>query len=136
MGTYIVEADLDAAFAEANVDKWADRDGDSTADAGVIDLGIDNAEGEFEAMMRDGAYALPMTFNDTGSEKVVKQALSRMAAANVYFDRGMTDEDDDGKDKMSRLAAEGRRTIAKIVAGVLRLDAGLSHSGPTAPIAV
>lgn len=136
MGTYISESDLDAAFAEANVDKWADRTGGGSANAGVIALAIANAEGEFEAMMRDGPYALPMAFNDTGSEKLVKHAIARIAAGHLYFDRGMTDEDDEGKDKMSRLAAEGRKTITRIVGSNLRLDATLSHSGPTAPVAV
>ena len=136
MGTYIDESDVDAVFAEANVDRWADQDGDKAADPGRIDLGITAGEGYFEARMRGGPYALPVACNDARSTQVVKDICAKFAAEHIYKARGLTDEDDEGKDKIIRLADEARRTVALLLAGSSRLDATLSHDGPTAPVPV
>lgn len=136
MGTYIADSDVNAIFSAANLDDWADLDADGSPDTGRRTAGITFAEAYVEARFRNSNYATPFEFKDTAAQAVMKDIMARIAAEHVYKARGLTDEDAEGRDKVSRLADEARTMIAHILMGSIKPNLGLSHSGPTVPVAV
>ena len=132
MGTYISESDITAIFSSANVNDWADLDADGSPDTGRVTTAISYAEGYMEDLFRNGPYTVPLAFNTTGSQAVWKDIVAKCAAAHVYTSRGLQDDEND---RIMVLWRDAEKLAMRYLAGELRFDAGLSHSGPTAPVA-
>ena len=132
MGVYISETDLDAVFSAFNIDKYADLDADGLADAGRIDVSIAYAESLVEDRFRNGPYAVPLSFASTGAQAAFNDIVVKVAVWHLYTSRGMRDEKT--VNKLQGLKDEAMALIDGYLSGRMRLNATLSHSGPTAPV--
>jgi hypothetical protein len=131
MGTYIAAADVYAVFSQANVDAWADLDADGSPDTDRVTNAIAFAEGYGEDRLRNGKYALPLSFSSTNSQQVWKRILAVFAAWEVYTSRGL--RDDANTNKLQLLRDEADAVLDKYASDMMTFDAELAESGPTAP---
>lgn len=138
MGRYITQSDLENFWGTANISdagSWADlnNDGNSTTITDTITAAITAGEDLIDDFLRGSRYAVPIS----GSAKTsgsFKLYCSVFAGFVLYMRRGLLDTDETNKVTSLKNWADGELRL--IVSGMRRLDATLSHSGPTAPYVV
>lgn len=94
-GTYIAASDVYGVFGQTNVEQWADVDADGDADAiaAKIESAIAEAEQYFHDRFRGSKYAVPFVESETNGLLVFKRAMARRAGTELYFARGLRDDD-------------------------------------------
>lgn len=110
---YSVRTDLNAVFGKANVDTWADLDGDQDADkiTARIAAAVLSADGEIDAFMLHGPYALPIVDAENATPVIVRDVSAKLAGVWLYEARGVMDADDNGK-PFHRLASHVEKAWA------------------------
>lgn len=116
---YCVRTDIETLFGVNNVTSWADLDNDANATkiTARITAAIVTADDFIDSYLRNGPYALPLA-NDADTVPVLVRDISvRLAGANLYSARGVTDYNADGdpEDRMQhhRDLAESRLQLIK-----------------------
>ena len=129
---YIVQADIESRFGEANVQKWSQLDADDvTVDSTRIADAISTAEQDIDNRFRNSRWTVP--FSGTIPKKVVEWAAV-LAGWWLYTSRGLRDEDE--ANQMRRIKEDVDAEIAMYLANMRTLDSEESGSHPTAPIAL
>lgn len=134
MGTYISRSDIEDRFGTDNVSKWADmnNDNDTTEIADRITDAISFAEAFVEGRLRGTRYQIPLSIS-SGSD-LIKDIVRAYAAEWLFSNRIHKDDEDNAKRNWIRGHVQRADQLLNMIAGgSIRLDATLSHDGPTIP---
>lgn len=81
---WLTEAELRARYGAARVDRKADRDGDGTADAGVVEGAIQDAEDLTESFVRVRFAPGELPTTPSAASRVLKQIVAGFAWWNLH----------------------------------------------------
>ena len=142
MGRYIEQSDLEnfwGAEQVSGVTGWSrmsDDELDSTVTQRITDS-ITAGEDLIDDYLRDSRYAVPIsgTWKTSGGFKLY---VSIFAGLVLYMRRGLMDSPQPGLvattlNKVASLKKWADDELVQITRGYRRVNATLSHSGPTAP---
>lgn len=95
---YCEDTDLDLAFGQANVRKWADvnNNGVNTEIVARIAWAIANADDYLNSKLRKSRYQFPLA-DDSTIPPILKRMSAYKAGVLLYESRGITDVGPDGK---------------------------------------
>lgn len=138
MGTYIVQADIEAKWGVDDVAEWATLENASPAvtAAARIAAAITWAEGWFEMRMSMGPYAVPVSSGNAGATAVIKDVVATFAGKYLYEGRGRHTDMEDAR--LEAIVKTAELTIDGLLNNRLRLIDGQKPTGdhPTAPTGV
>lgn len=95
---YSADTDLDLAFGQANVRKWADvnNNGVNTEIVARIAWAIANADDYLDSKLRKSRYQFPLA-DDSTIPPILKRMSAYKAGVLLYESRGITDIGPDGR---------------------------------------
>lgn len=117
--SYATQADLVAAYGQAEVDQLIDRDGVGGPDPSVLDAALDDADSEIDAYLR-GRYTLPLS--------PVPRLIVRIAGDIARYRLWSAQASEEVRARYE----DARRVLESIASGKVRLGAApVSPSGST-----
>jgi phage gp36-like protein len=136
MGRYISKSDIEDLFGVENVAVYSNLENeDDGADDDRIDRAIAQAEAKVEARLRGGRYAMPLVGNSSDALLIIKDICARYAGVWLFQSRGVRPDEADAN-AMAVHEEAANQMLNDLHSGVLKLDAVMVRTGPTAPIVV
>ena len=124
---YCTQTNMTVLFGANAIDTWADIDGVSATKTTRINLAIDLASDEIDAVLRTTKYSgqLPIVDADGNTPLVIQQIAARLASAYLYDGRGGIDRDTDGHfyHNLEFARQWAREMLERIRKGEIELDA-------------
>lgn len=142
MGLYITQSDIENEWGTANVIQWSNLDGSTgSVDATRVAAAIDFAEGYVEGRLRTSRYRVPLSFNDTRSQGVMKRIMATLAGEWLGSNRAAVvgEVDEAAMEDLSQLRARklwAERTLSDIMAGTIIVDMASAEDDTEAPFLV
>lgn len=115
--SYATEVDMLARFGADELTALADRDGNGSADSGMMERALDDASAEIDVYLA-GRYALPLAHVPT----VLVRIACDIARYRLWADRA--------SDEVRRRYEDARRLLERIASG----EVVLMQPGPDAPL--